>query len=175
MLAREHFAALGASFAEMATGWFGPPATVQRRVRVEGAEHLHAALAAGHGVILFGAHFTSIEFYWAALRALCPRRLSGMYKWQRNPVMNQMMYRGRGRYFDQMVDKDSVRDMLRELKKNAVFWYASDQSHSGKSSRADPVLRRPRDDQHRDRKNRESEPRGRVAVLLQADRRRVTT
>ncbi len=140
VLAREHFAALGASFVEMATGWFGPADKVRRRIRVEGAEHLQAAVAAGHGVILFGAHFTSIEFFWAELRALCPRRLSGMYKWQRNPVMNQMMYRGRGRHFDQMVDKDSVRDMLRELKKNAVFWYASDQSHSGKSSALIPFF-----------------------------------
>jgi KDO2-lipid IV(A) lauroyltransferase len=132
-LAREHFAALGASLAEMSTGWFGAPATIQRRVRIEGAEHLRAALDAGHGVILFGAHFTSFEFFWAALRPLCSR-LCGMYKWQANPVMNKVMNRGRGRFFDHMFDKDSVRGMLRELKNNSVAWYASDQSYSGKGS-----------------------------------------
>jgi KDO2-lipid IV(A) lauroyltransferase len=132
-LAREHFAALGASLAEMATGWFGRPSTVQRRVRIEGAEHLRAALDAGNGVILFSAHFTTFEFFWAALRPLCTR-LCGMYKWQRNPVMNDVMHRGRGRYYDHLFDKDSVRDMLRYLKSNYVVWYASDQSYSGKNS-----------------------------------------
>jgi len=132
-LAREHFAALGASFAEMATGWFAAPTSVRRRVRVDGAEHLRAALEEGNGVILFGAHFTTFEIFWSSLRHLCPF-LCGMYKWQRNPVMNQVMVRGRGRFFDQMIDNDSVRDMLRILKKNGVFWYASDQSYSGKNS-----------------------------------------
>jgi KDO2-lipid IV(A) lauroyltransferase len=117
----------------MATGWFGAPTSVRRRVRIDGAEHLQAALAAGRGVILLSAHFTTFEFYWAALRPLCTR-LCGMYKWQRNPVMNDVMNRGRGRYFDHLFDKDSVRDMLRDLKNNDVVWYAPDQSYSGKNS-----------------------------------------
>jgi KDO2-lipid IV(A) lauroyltransferase len=138
-LAREHFAALGASLAEMATGWFGAAATVQRRVRIDGADHLRAALERGKGVILFSAHFTTFEFYWAALRPLCTQ-LCGMYKWQRNPVMNDVMARGRGRYFDHLFDKDSVRDMLRDLKDNGVVWYASDQSYSGKNSALVPFF-----------------------------------
>src|SRR3954469_25335594 len=42
-LVREHFAALGASLAEMAIGWFGDEDAVKRRIRIEGAEHLSAA------------------------------------------------------------------------------------------------------------------------------------
>jgi KDO2-lipid IV(A) lauroyltransferase len=138
-LVRQHFGALGASVAEMAMGWFGNPEDVRRRVRVEGAEHLAAALERGRGVILFGAHFTSIELFWPALRPLSPR-LCGMYKWQRNPVMNQVMYRGRGQYFDEMFASDNVRGMLRHLARNYVAWYASDQSHSGKSSALVPFF-----------------------------------
>ena len=138
-LVRQHFAALGASAAEMAMGWFGNPEEVRRRVRVEGAEHLAAALERGRGVILFGAHFTSIELFWPALRPLSPR-LCGMYKWQRNPVMNQVMYRGRGQYFDKMFSSDNVRGMLRHLARNYVAWYASDQSHSGKNSALVPFF-----------------------------------
>jgi len=138
----EHFAALGMSLVEMAMGWFGAPDAVRRRIRIEGVEHLQAALANGSGVILFSAHFTTIEFFWPALRALCPR-LTGMYKWQRNPVMNKMMYRGRGRNFDQMFAKDNVRGLLRSLRDNAVVWYASDQSYGGKGSTLLPFFNVP--------------------------------
>jgi len=128
-----HFEALGMSLVEMAMGWFGRADDVRGRIDVEGADHLEAALAKGKGVILFSAHFTTFEFMWPALRALCPL-LTGMYKAQRNPVMNRAMQRGRARSYDVQVSKDNVREMLRVLRKNAVFWYAADQSYGGKGS-----------------------------------------
>jgi|SoiMethySBSTD1v2_1073268.scaffolds.fasta_scaffold376406_2 Kdo2-lipid IVA lauroyltransferase/acyltransferase len=128
-----HFESLGVSLIEMAMGWFGRLESVRGRWDIEGAEHLEAALAKGKGVVLFSAHFTPFEFSWPALKSLCPT-LAGMYKWQRNPVMNRMMQRGRGRSYDVQIAKDNVREMLRQLRANAVFWYASDQSYGGKGS-----------------------------------------
>jgi KDO2-lipid IV(A) lauroyltransferase len=128
-----HFEALGLSLVEMSMGWFGAPEIIRQRVRIEGAEHLAAALAKGKGVILFSAHFTTFEFYWSALKPLCPK-LCGMYKEQRNPVMNKVMSEGRGRNFDVMFSKDNPREMLRCLRDNGVVWYASDQSYGGKRS-----------------------------------------
>jgi KDO2-lipid IV(A) lauroyltransferase len=130
---KEHFESLGLSIVEMAMGWFGRPESVRQRVDIEGAVHLEAALAHGRGVILFSAHFTTFELFWPALKPLCPK-LGGMYKSQRNPVMNRVMNRGRGRYYDVLIAKDNVREMLRTLRQNAVFWYASDQSYGGKGS-----------------------------------------
>lgn len=141
-LATAHFEALGASFVEMAMGWFGSRETIAEHVRVEGREHLEAALEGGRGVILFSAHWTPFEFFFPVLRTLCPR-LSGMYKKQRNAVMNRVMTRGRGRNVDRLFDKDSVRDMISELKRNAVVWYASDQSYTGKGSALVPFLGEP--------------------------------
>lgn len=138
----EHFEALGASLVEMGMGWFGSPETVRGRVRVEGRENLEAALAKGRGVILFSAHFTTFEFFWPALAPLCPR-LCGMYKSQRNPIMNRIMNEGRGRFFDTLFAKDNVREMLRSLRGNAVVWYASDQSYGGKSSALIPFFNEP--------------------------------
>jgi Kdo2-lipid IVA lauroyltransferase/acyltransferase len=139
-LVREHFGALAASLAEMAMGWFGNEDAVRRRIRVEGAEHLLAAQARGCGTILFAAHFTSLEFFWVALRPLCPRA-SGMYKLQKNPVMNEVMNRARMRYFDELLVKDNVRRLLRNLADNYVVWYASDQrAPVGKNSALVPFF-----------------------------------
>jgi KDO2-lipid IV(A) lauroyltransferase len=132
-LVERHFEALGLSLVEMAMGWFGSPDAVRERVSVEGAEELAAALARGRGVILFSAHFTTFEFFWPALKPLCTQ-LCGMYKAQRNPVMNRMMSRGRLRHYDRLFAKDNVREMMRCLRDNAVVWYAADQSYGGKGS-----------------------------------------
>lgn len=132
-LAAAHFEALGASIIEMAMGWYGSIGTIRRLVRIEGAQYLEAALREGRGVILYSAHFTAFEIFFPVLAPLCPR-LCGMYKVQRNPAMNRIMSDGRSRNFDRLFDKDSVRDMLRELADNAVVWYASDQSYTQKGS-----------------------------------------
>jgi KDO2-lipid IV(A) lauroyltransferase len=138
-LCREHFEAMGMSVIEMAMGWYGDAATLERHVEISGLEHLAAALEKGNGVILFSAHFTTFEIFFPSLRRHCPR-LSGMYKVQRNPLMNEVMTAGRGRNFDYLFPKDNVRDMLRELGRNSVVWYASDQKYAGKSSALIPFF-----------------------------------
>lgn len=137
-----HFRALGASLIEMAMGWFGDESTIHRLTRIEGREHLEAALARQRGVILFTAHFTAFELFSPVLASLCPR-LCGMYKEQRNPAMNQVMSRGRGRSFDALFTKDDVRAMLRALAGNAVVWYAADQSYGRKGSALLPFFGEP--------------------------------
>jgi KDO2-lipid IV(A) lauroyltransferase len=137
-----HFEAVGASVVEMAMGWYGKLDSIQERVTIEGAEHLATALEAGKGVILYSAHFTAFEFFFPVLTLLCPR-LCGMYKLQRNPLMNKVMNKGRLRSFDHLVSKDGVRDMLRELARNSVVWYAADQSYGSKGSALVPFFDEP--------------------------------
>jgi Kdo2-lipid IVA lauroyltransferase/acyltransferase len=130
---RESFASLGASLTEMSMRWFGSEDQVRRRTKVEGAEHLDAARAEGRGVVLFAAHFTTLEFFWPTLARMCPK-LCGMYRDALNPAMTRLMVRGRQRFFHTMFAKDDVRQMIRSLREGAVAWYASDQSYGGKSS-----------------------------------------
>ncbi|MBN1237856.1 MAG: lipid A biosynthesis acyltransferase [Gammaproteobacteria bacterium] len=128
-----HFEALGASIAETAMGWFGSVDRIRPLIRIEGREHLDAALAKGRGAILFTGHLTSLELPPAVLGELWPN-FCGMYKPQRNPAMNQLMNRGRLRNVRVLFAKDNVRGMLKALKNNAVVWYASDQSYGHKGS-----------------------------------------
>ncbi|HEX6994016.1 MAG TPA: lipid A biosynthesis lauroyl acyltransferase [Gammaproteobacteria bacterium] len=138
-LVERHFEALGASLAETAMGWFGPVDEIKRRVTIRGEEHLKSALERGRGVILYSAHFTPLEFGFPALRPLCPR-ITGMYKDQRNPVINRVMARGRNRNVDETFAKDNVRAMIRNLARNSVVWYASDQSYGRKGSALVPFF-----------------------------------
>jgi len=141
-MVREHFRSLGASFVEMGMGWFGSLARIRRLVRIEGIENLEAALQGGKGAILLSAHFTSFEIFFPVLAPLCPR-FTGMYKEQRNPLMNKIMNRGRLRSVDRVFDKGSVRDMLKELARNSVAWYAADQSFGQKGSALVPFFNEP--------------------------------
>ena len=138
-LVKRHFEALGASLIETTMGWFGPVDEIKRRVTIRGEEHLRAALERGRGVVLYSAHFTSLEFNFAALRPLCPR-ITGMYKEQRNPAINRLMARGRNRNVDETFAKDNVRAMIRNLGRNAIVWYASDQSYGRKGSALVPFF-----------------------------------
>ena len=73
---REHFAGARRLDRRDGHGWFGSARrSARKRIRIEGAEHLRAALDKGSGVILFSAHFTTFEFFWPAPRAALPAAL----------------------------------------------------------------------------------------------------
>ncbi len=141
-LAKDHFEALGASMFEMAMGWFGSLERLRAMVRIDGLEHLEDALARGRGVILYSAHFTTMEIGFPVARPLC-RRLTGMYKTQRNPLMNKIMTRARQRSADRQIEKDGVRQMIKELAGNAAVFYAADQSFTGKGAALIPFFGEP--------------------------------
>ena len=71
-LLRQHFASLGVALLEIPFAWWASPQRLARIVRMEGAEHLHAALARNRGVILLSAHFTSMEMAGRALVTVAP-------------------------------------------------------------------------------------------------------
>ena len=60
-LLKEHFASLGIALLEIPFAWWSPPERLAKLVRLEGTEHLEAALARGRGAMVLTAHFTSLE------------------------------------------------------------------------------------------------------------------
>ena len=65
---REHFRSLGVGIFETAISWWSSDERIRKLTRLEGEEHLQAALARGRGAILLSAHFTTLEI---GARALC--------------------------------------------------------------------------------------------------------
>lgn len=141
-LRRRHFESIGMAVSEMAMAWFGSEDRIRALVTLTGVEHLQHALAKGSGVILFSAHFTTLEFPFAALKPHCTR-VCGMYRDQRNEMWNVLMHMGRSRNIDDLIPKGSVRAMIKALKQNSVVWYAPDQAYQRKYSALVPFFGEP--------------------------------
>jgi len=82
LLVRDAFKNFGAGVIETAMGWWTEDKKVHQRVSYEGREHLDAAIAKGKGVILVGAHFSSIftpsivgrKINWSTMRCVAGAR-----------------------------------------------------------------------------------------------------
>lgn len=125
-LLRDNFDALGISLFEMATGWWGPERRLQRLARLEGGEHLDAALQQGRGVILLQGHFLTTDIGGQLLGLSIP--FTATYAPPRNPVMRTLTERLRGRYLHNQIHHEQVRDIVRELRANRIVWHGPDQS-----------------------------------------------
>lgn len=137
-----HFEAVGMSFVEMGVGWFTPIERLLERVAVHGREHLDEAFARGKGILLFTAHFTTLEVGVAVLEAIAPRA-SCMYRPQRNAMMDVMIRRGRHRFAKEQIPRDNVRALLRVLRGNYAVCYLPDQTYLGKQSELLPFFGEP--------------------------------
>jgi KDO2-lipid IV(A) lauroyltransferase len=141
-LARKHFRNLGASIGEVALAWFGTLPWTRPPVRVEGLENLHAALAKGRGVILFTGHFTPVEIATQFLKPLMPL-FAFMFTRRNSPVLDAMQSRGRLRTGHVPLPSTAIRGLVRELKRNAVVWYAPDLAYVSNSAELVPFFGEP--------------------------------
>ena len=131
-LLREHFRALGMGVIETAMSWWTPADRLRGLAHLEGQEHLHAALAAGRGVILLSAHFTTLEIGGRLLSLHAPFHV--LYRRHKNDAFEAVMRRARARHFEKAIVRDDMRGMLRSLKANMPVWYAPDQNYGSEHS-----------------------------------------
>jgi Kdo2-lipid IVA lauroyltransferase/acyltransferase len=135
-LLREHFASLGVGLLEIPLAWWSSPERLARLVRVEGIEHLHAAVARGRGVILLTAHFTPLEMAGRTLASVAP--VSFLYRPTRNEVLAYALRRYRCAHGAHPIPKDDIRAFISALKHDECVWYAPDQSYRNKGAQMVP-------------------------------------
>lgn len=128
-LLREHFDALGIGIIETALCWWAPDWRLRSRVEVEGLEHLRNAKAAGRGVIMLSAHFTTVELGCRLLAMQHP--MIAVYRPHENRVIDYVMRKRRTAHIGPMIRNGDLRNMLRSLRLNAIAWYAPDQAYFG--------------------------------------------
>ena len=132
----------GAMLAEFALAWMGSSRAIERiPVTLEGLHHLEAARAAGHGVLLVGAHFSHLEL---CARLVSQRiRIAGMYREHDDAAFEWAIKRARLRYADAMFTKNELRQSVRHLKAGGTLWYAPDQDMRGKDAVFAPFFGEP--------------------------------
>jgi KDO2-lipid IV(A) lauroyltransferase len=134
----EHFKSLGMALMEIPLAWWITPRQLEKIVRIEGAEHLHAALARGNGVILLTAHFTSLELAGRTLLAIAPVKF--LYRPTKNEVLAYALERFRTGYGGRPIPKDDIRAFISALRRNECVWYAPDQSYRKKGAEMVPLF-----------------------------------
>lgn len=122
-LAKRHFEALAMSIPECAAAWFGRESP--ERFEIVGLEHLRAAVGRGKGALLYTGHFTALDICGAAFKRLVPD-YAAMISKRSSPVLDEIQRRGRSRGSHELIPSDSVRSLLKSLKRNTVVWYAPD-------------------------------------------------
>jgi len=136
-----HFEALGVGLLESAMTWWSSDERIKSLSRVDGLEHLEAALAAGRGAILLTAHFTTLQIGARILNCRVP--ISVLYR----PTKNELIARVSGGSFARnarrAIQRDDVRGMISALKRNEVVWYAADQSYRNKGAMMVPFFGHP--------------------------------
>jgi KDO2-lipid IV(A) lauroyltransferase len=140
-VAKEHFRDSGITLCETALAWFADRDRLLSLAEFEGLEELDRHHAAGRGVILLAAHFTTLEI--GARLATAIREVHAVYKPSKNLLMTAFFRRSRGAVSAGMIASDDIRSMVRVLKRGGIVWYAPDQAFRGKGAEEVPFFGRP--------------------------------
>jgi KDO2-lipid IV(A) lauroyltransferase len=125
-LETECFRSLARMLFETAWSWSASERFLHRIGRVEGLQHARAALAAGRGVLMVTAHFTSLDLTAHRL-ALEFDYAAGVYRPLRSPVLEWYQNRTRAKWTARMIPKNDLRAAIRFLRSGGILWYAPDQ------------------------------------------------
>ncbi len=123
-VAREHFQVVARCFLEHGILWWSSKARIQKMVRVVGLEHWQAV--ADRPVIWLAPHFAGLDMGGA--RILTEWRCVSVYSQQKNPVLDQVVRRGRERFVTPILfsRQDGMRRVVKVMRGGLPFYYLPD-------------------------------------------------
>lgn len=122
----------GRGLIDTTVGWVRNPKHFQHMLNIINIEVLQDALAKGRGVVLLGAHYTTLDFSANLFSLHIPFAVT--YRPHKNPLFDTFMLRGRLKNTNGIFDRYDIRGTIRHLKKNNIIWYAPDQDYGEKHS-----------------------------------------
>jgi len=137
-----HFESIGMGVIELGIAWWATDKAIDKMVELHGAEHVQAAMQQGKGVLLLSGHFAAIEMSGRPMKPMFAP-MAAMYRPSKNPLIDQLMRRCRGRSTDELITKKSIRQLLKVLRENRLVWYAADQAYNRKGTVLAPFFGEP--------------------------------
>ena len=131
----------GIGLTETAWSWHRPINFVYDKIRVSGQELLEQANIEGRGVLLLCPHYSMLDLVAPLMHAVAGRFVVS-YRPNDNPIFDQAVCRGRGRYA-KLVDVRALRDIAKHLKQGDMVWFGPDQDMGPKGSVFAPFFGRP--------------------------------
>ncbi len=127
-LLTRHFESLGMSFLEASLAWWAPRDKLRVLVDVHGTEHLEAAARDGSGVILLGAHYTTLEISGPMMALFSPIPITAVYRPHEHPVIDGIATEQRRSRIGAAIPRDDIKATVRALQDGRTVWFASDQN-----------------------------------------------
>ncbi len=131
-LIRECYRNLGAGLMETAMGWWTNESKIHPMVSFEGREHLDEAIAQGKGVILIGAHFSSLDLGPKLINK--HYQIHAVYRRQKNALVNYALEQGRSAAGVELIDSHDVRQVVRRIRQGNIVWFAPDHDMGARMS-----------------------------------------
>lgn len=139
-LLRDHFHSLGMSIVEAAMAWWTPADRLRVLAKASGAHYVTEQLDRGHGVVVLGGHYTTLEISGALVALATPVRFNLVYRPHENALIEWMFQRFRHRHAMRAIPREDVKTMARVLRNGEVVWLAADQNFGLKNSLFSPFF-----------------------------------
>ena len=123
-MGREVFQNAGIGVFESLSAWLRPQ-RFRRKVTISGLHHLVEAQQQDRSILLLGAHYTMLDL--GGLLGSWFFKVDTVYRPQNNPLLEWIITRLRAPIYQQQIDHDDMRKLVRALKDKHVVWYTPDQ------------------------------------------------
>lgn len=140
-LVDESLIAITQGLIETGIGWWATDEEILRRSSVDGLELVAEAQKRGQGVLLFGAHFSTLDLSGRVLSRHIAVDVT--YKNQKNRAFDYYILQARKKFFENIIHKSEMRRMIKLLKQGRVVWYAPDQDFGRDGSVFAPFFGQP--------------------------------
>lgn len=122
----------GVGLLELCIAWFNYQRIKPDMIELEGEQNLIDAIALGKGVILVGAHYTTLDLGGVLMAKY--HKVGVMFRANKNPLFDLVMRNSRGEFCQEVIERGDMRSVIRFIRKGGVMWYAPDQDYGRKQS-----------------------------------------
>lgn len=122
----------GRGIMEMVLATWGSDRRLCRIASIDGLAHYQQAVAGDRPVLVYFAHFTSVELAGRLLNLAAEQPAALVVRRQSNPTLERLIDRGRRRHARRTIEKKDLKGLLRTLREQPVF-YGFDQHFSAQT------------------------------------------